>query len=66
MQGAYELGKQDALKGLPKWKKATKCKEFEVHVCVMDEDMYPYLDTEVHKGEYYIELDDLKTLPKEE
>ena len=62
----YIKGKQDALKDLPKWKKATECKEFEVHVCVIDEDMYPYLDTEVHKGEYYIELDDLKTLPKEE
>ena len=63
---AYEQGKQDALKDLPKWKKTNETKEFEVHVCVMDEYMYPYLDTEVNEGEYYIELSDLITLPKEE
>ena len=63
---AYAKGEQDALKSLPKWKKATEHKEFAVHVCVMDEDMYPYLDTEVNECEYYIELDNLKNLPKEE
>lgn len=62
----YLKGHEDTLKELPKWKKANEHKEFAVHVCVMDEDMYPFLDTEVHEGEYYIELSDLKTLPKEE
>ena len=61
----YEQGKQDALKDLPKWKKSYETKGFEVHVCVIDEDMDPFLDTVVNEGEYYIELSDLKTLPKE-
>ena len=60
------LARKEVLKSLPRWKKASEHKEFDVHVCVMDEDMYPYLDTEVNEGEYYIELSDLKTLPKEE
>lgn len=65
LQG-YDRGKQDALKDLPKWKKAHEHKEFPLHVCVMDENMYPILDTEVNEDEYYIELEDLKTLSKEE
>lgn len=65
-KNGYKQGKQDALKHLPKWKKATEHKKFVLHVCVIDEDMCPFLDTEVEEGEYYIELDDLKTLPKEE
>lgn len=60
----YQKGKQDALKSLPKWKKAHEHKEFPLHVCVMDENMYPFLDTEVNEDEYYIELENLKTLPK--
>lgn len=62
----YQKGQQDALKSLPKWKKATERKKFVLHVCVMDNHMCPFLDTEVYEGEYYIELDDLRTLPKEE
>lgn len=65
-KNGYEQGKQDALKDLPKWKKAHEHKEFPLHVCVIDENMYPFLDTEVNEGDYYIELSDLKTLPKEE
>lgn len=63
---AYKQGKQDALKDLPKWKRAIENKEFEKHVCVMDYYMSPFLDTEVNEGDYYIELSDLKNLPKEE
>lgn len=61
-----DLARKEILKDLPKWKKATEHKEFEVHVCVMDKDIYSFLDTEVNEGEYYIELSDLKTLSKEE
>ena len=62
----YDKGYEDALKDLPKWKRAIENKEFEKHVCVMDYYMSPFLDTEVNEGDYYIELSDLKTLPKEE
>lgn len=62
----YIKGREDALKDLPKWRKATKCKEFDKHVCVMDYYAFPFLDTEVNEGDYYIKLEDLKTLPKEE
>ena len=47
----YKNGKQDALKDLPKWKKIT------------DETN---LSLTLSNGEYYIPLEDLKTLPKEE
>jgi hypothetical protein len=57
---------KELLKSLPKWKEAHEHKEFPLHVCVMDENMYPFLDTEANEGDYYIELSDLKTLPKEE
>jgi hypothetical protein len=63
---AYKQGKQDALKDLPKWKRATEDKKFDKHVCVMDYYMSPFLDTEVNEGDYYIKLSDLKTLSKEE
>lgn len=61
-----DLARKEILKDLPKWRKATKCKEFDKHVCVMDYYTFPFLDTEVNEGDYYIKLEDLKTLPKEE
>ena len=58
MQGAYELGKQDALKDLPKWKKVdSNPAKFQYNL----QGKRLYKD-----GEYYIELSDLETLPKEE
>lgn len=48
---AYTQGKQDALKDLPKWKKIT------------DETN---LSLTLSNGEYYLLLQDLETLPKEE
>lgn len=62
----YDRGKQDALKDLPKWKKATKNKEFDKHVLLFQDEESVVLTTELYKGEYYIEEDDLKTLPKED
>lgn len=67
LQTAYDMGKQDALKDLPKWKKATEYKEFEINeVCILGDDIYPIIATDVNIGEYYIELDELKNLPIEE
>lgn len=66
LQTAYDMGKQDALKDLPKWKKATEHKDFEINnVCILDDDIYPVIATNVNIGEYYIELDELKNLPIE-
>ena len=63
---AYKQGKQDALKDFPKWKKATEYKEFEINeACILDDDIYPIIATNVNIGEYYIELDELKNLPLE-
>lgn len=62
----YQKGQQDALKDLPKWKKAKENKEFDKHVLLFEDEERIVLTTELYKGEYYIEVDDLKTLPKEE
>ena len=63
----YEYGKRDVLKDLPKWKKATEHKDFEINsACILDDDIYPIIATNVNIGEYYIELDELKNLPIEE
>lgn len=55
---AYTNGKQDALKDIPKWKKVdSNPAKFQ----------YNLQGTRLYKdGEYYIELSDLETLPKEE
>lgn len=65
MQGAYELGKQDALKNLPKWKKATEKKDLEKHIAILEENKV-LLSNYLEEGDYYIDLEDLKALPKEE
>lgn len=61
----YIKGKQDALKDLPKWKKAKKDEELDCHVAIQ-QDGRVVLSDFVQKDEYYITLDVLKTLPKEE
>ena len=69
-RNGYAQGKQDTLKAtlesLPKWKKATKTKNFDNHVILFEDKDRVVLTTEIYEDEYYIELDDLKTLPKEE
>lgn len=62
----YDKGHEDALKDLPKFKKTTENKEFDKHVLLFEDEERVVLTTELYKDEYYIELDDLKTLPKEE
>lgn len=64
---ALNKGKQDALKDLPKWKKATEHLRGEGFIHYDKHNMTPqYADTNVEGGEYYLNIDDLKTLPKEE
>ena len=64
-EDGYKQGKQDALKDLPKWKKATEHKDLEKHIAVL-EDGKVLLSNYLEEGDYYIDLEDLKTLPKEE
>jgi hypothetical protein len=63
---AYKQGKQDVLKDLPKWKRATEDKEFDEFVLLFKDEKWAVLTTVIHKGDYYIKLSDLKTLSKEE
>ena len=61
----YHIGHKDALKSLPKWKKAKKDEELDCHVAIQQDDRVVLSDF-VQKDEYYITLDVLKKLPKEE
>ena len=54
----------ELLKDLPKWKKATKHEDLEKHIAILEENKV-LLSNYLEEGDYYIELDDLKTLPKE-
>lgn len=60
-----DLAREEILKSLPKWKKAAEDKEFDRNVLLFENKERVVLTTELYKGEYYIEADDLKTLPKE-
>lgn len=71
----YKLGKEEALKDLPKWKKADRdwdagTIDFAVFHKNDGGDHEDWLSVEVtnrlYKGEYYIELSDLEKLPKED
>lgn len=64
-QTAFDLGKAEILKDLPKWKKATEQKDLEKHVAILEEGKV-LLSNYLEEGDYYIELEDLKTLLKEE
>lgn len=61
----YDQGKIDTLKNLLKWKKAAEDKDFDRHVLLLEDDRVVIASC-VYKDEYYIELNDLRTLPKEE
>lgn len=60
-----DLARKEILKDLPKWKKAKKNEELDCHVAIQQDDRVVLSDF-VQKDEYYITLDILKTLPKEE
>ena len=66
LQTAYDMGKQDTLKDLPKWKKAKENLEFSDNVVKMDEYGNILCFDIVWVGEYYIDIQSLKSLPKEE
>lgn len=61
-----DLVKKELLKDLPKWKKATEHKKLGYYLIVLDTSFGPCLNTEVFDGDYYIDLEDLQRLPKEE
>lgn len=60
-----DLAIKEILKDLPKWKKAEKDEELDCHVAIQQDGMVVLSDF-VQKDEYYITLDVLKRLPKEE
>jgi hypothetical protein len=61
----YKQGQYEIMEDLPKWKKAEKDEELDCHVAIQ-QDGKVVLSDFVQKDEYYITLDVLKTLPKEE
>lgn len=65
-----EDGKAEALKGLPRWKKAKENIEIgsDDFCFTLDNDgkMDPYWGIEVKKGQYYITESDIENLPKED
>ena len=64
-RGLAWLEKQGEQKHLPKWKKATEKKDLEKHVAILEENKV-LLSNYLEEGDYYIDLEDLKALPKEE
>ena len=60
-----DLARKEILKDLPKWKKATEKKDLEKHIAILEENKV-LLSNYLEEGDYYIDLEDLKALPKEE
>lgn len=60
-----DLAKEKILKDLPKWKKANEHKDLEKHIAILEENKV-LLSNYLEEGDYYIDLEDLKALPKEE
>lgn len=69
-RNGYAQGKQDALKvaleSLPKWKKAKECRDLPDDVVKINENGKIIYSDMVWEGEYFIMLQSLKSLPKEE
>lgn len=61
----YKQGQYEIMEDLPKWKKAKKDEELDCHVAIQQDDRVVLSDF-VQKDEYYITLNVLKKLPKEE
>ena len=66
----YKLGKEVALKDLPRWKKAKEYIKLGPNDFCFTLDSNgkttPYWDTEIEKGQYYITESDIENLPKED
>ena len=60
-----DLARKEILKDLPKWKKATEKKDLEKHIAILEENKV-LLSNYLEEGDYYIDLEDLKALLKEE
>lgn len=67
---ARKQGKAEAMKDLPRWKKAKEYMKLGLDDFCFTLDnngkMSPYWDTEIEKGQYYITEADLEKLPKED
>lgn len=63
---AYTQGKQDTMKDLPNFTKAKENRCLPYYVVKFDKDGNIILSDIVYEGEYFIMLQSLKTLPKEE
>lgn len=70
ISSAYERGKSEALKDLPRWKKAKEYKKLgpNDYCFTLDDNgkCAPYWDTVIEEGQYYITESDLEKLPKED
>ena len=75
LKAEYEKGKAEALKDMPRWKKATRdidagSIDFAVFHKNDGGDNEDWLSVEVtnrlYKGEYYLELSDLEKIPKDD
>lgn len=67
----YAQGRRDgygeAFKSLPKWKKfLEEYEELDSHAILLEDNERVVLTGYLEKGDYYIELSELKKLPKEE
>lgn len=69
-QKFIDIGKEEALKDLPRWKKAKEYMKLGPNdfVFTLDSDgkCSPYWDTEVEEGQFYITESDIENLPKED
>ena len=65
-QTAFDLGKAEALKDLPRWKKTTGKERFNKRVIVLAGDNDLLCTDYVEEGEYYLPFSDLRKLPKED
>ena len=65
-QTAFDLGKAEALKDLPRWKKTTGKERFNKRVIVLVGDNDLLCTDYVEEGEYYLPFSDLGKLPKED
>ena len=62
----YDKGHEDVLKDLPKWKKINHSVDLDEYVCVIDFDGTVVTTDVLEKGDYFIKLNELLKLPKED
>lgn len=62
----YNAGRNDVLKDLPRWKKATGKERFNERMIVLAGDNDLYCTNYAEEGEYYLPFPILEKLPKED